>query len=105
MSENKEFKTLTIWDREYKTLLTKKFEGRKPYKAADPFIMESFIPGTVRDIMVKEGQTVKKGDPVLILESMKMLNIVRSGVNGKVKSIKVAKDEAIPKNHVMVEFE
>lgn len=104
MSE-KDFKTFQMWEREYKTLYTKKFLERKPYKAPDPKMINSFIPGTIREIKVKEGQTVKKGEPMLILESMKMLNLVRVPIDGKIKKISVSIGETIPKNHLMVEFE
>jgi biotin carboxyl carrier protein len=53
---------------------------------------------------VKEGQAVKKGDSLLILESMKMMNQVKAPVDGKVKKIYVASNEKIAKNHLMVEL-
>lgn len=105
MSEKKEFQTLHIWDADYKTTFTKKFTNRKPYEAPNPLMCMSFIPGTIREIKVKEGQKVKKGEPMLILESMKMMNLVRVPVDGKVKKINVKSDEKIPKNHLMVELE
>ena len=105
MTDNKDLKTLTLWDTEYKTLLTKKFATRKPYTAPDFKKVNSFIPGTIREIKVKVGQSVKKGEPILLLESMKMLNIVRTLVDGKVKNINIKVDETIPKNHLMIEFE
>jgi len=100
-----EFKTLSIWDREYKTNFTKKFEKRKPYIAVDPLKVYSFLPGTIQKIIVKEGQQVKKGEPMLILESMKMMNIVCVPIDGKVKSINVKVGDNIPKNHLIIEFE
>jgi biotin carboxyl carrier protein len=100
-----ELKTLSIWDRDYKTFLTKKFENRKPYIAHDPLKVYSFLPGTIQKLIVKEGQIVKKGEPMLILESMKMMNIVRVPIDGKVKSIHVQPGEKIPKDHLIVEFE
>ena len=102
---NTELKTLVMWDRPYLTRLTKKFENRKVWKEADPYMVISFIPGTVRDILVKNGQSVKLGDPIMLLESMKMKNIIRSAVNGKIKAIHVKSDEKIPKNHLMIEME
>ncbi len=100
-----DFKILSMWERDYKTLFTKKFANRKPYKAPNFKMALSFIPGTVREINVKEGQVIKKGDQMFLLESMKMLNIVRTPVDGKIKKIYVQISEKIPKNHLMVEFE
>jgi biotin carboxyl carrier protein len=98
-------KTLNMWDREYKTSFNKKFTNRKPYVAPDPLKAFSYIPGVIRKISVKEGQIVKKADPMLVLESMKMMNIVKVPVDAKVKKIHVAIGENIPKNHLMIEFE
>ncbi len=100
-----ELKILKLVDRDYKTLFTKKFVNRKKYIAPDPKKMYSYIPGAIQKIFVKNGQKVKKGDSLLILESMKMLNIVRVPFEGKIKKINVVIGEKIPKDHLMVEFE
>jgi biotin carboxyl carrier protein len=97
--------TLNIWDREYKTSFNKKFRNRKPYVAPDPMKAYSYIPGVIRKLSVKEGQKVKKGDPMLVLESMKMMNIVKVPVDAKIKKIHIAIGESIPKNHLLIEFE
>lgn len=102
MSENIE--KLHLDDADYVTTFTKKFRDRKPYEPANPNLIISIIPGTVREIKVKVGQAVKKGEPVLIVETMKMLNIIKTPVDGKVKSINVTIDEKIAKNHLMVEI-
>jgi biotin carboxyl carrier protein len=102
--KSQEFQTLPMWERDYKTLFTAKFANRKKYEAPDPKKVMSYIPGTIQEIKIKEGQTVKKGEPMLILESMKMLNIVRVPLDGEIKKISVTIGEKIPKNHLMVEF-
>lgn len=105
-SNNKtDFKILNFWERDYKTLFTKKFENRKKYKAVDHLKVYSFIPGNIQKILIKEGQKVYKGDPMLILESMKMMNIIRVPANGKVKKIYISVGDIIPKEHLMLEFE
>lgn len=100
-----EFKILNLIDRGYKTLYTKKFINRKKYIAPNPKELISFIPGIIQKIVVKEGQNVTKGDSLLILESMKMMNIVKSPITGKVKKINVTIGEKIPKSYLMVEFD
>jgi biotin carboxyl carrier protein len=105
VKKTEEFSTLTLWDSDYKTLLTTKFINRKKYVAENPKLNYSFIPGTIQEILIKEGQKMKKGEPMLILESMKMMNIIRVPVDGKVKKIHIKVGERIPKNHLMVEFE
>lgn len=67
--------------------------------------VKSPMPGLVLNIIAKAGDEVKKGDPLLILEAMKMENIIKSPIDGKIKAIHVEQKQAIDKNKVMVEFE
>jgi biotin carboxyl carrier protein len=62
------------------------------------------MPGLVLDLRVNEGDTIKKGDPVLVLEAMKMENIIKSPVDGVVKKINVKKGVAVEKNQVLIHF-
>ncbi|HKK41098.1 MAG TPA: acetyl-CoA carboxylase biotin carboxyl carrier protein subunit [Bacteroidales bacterium] len=89
----------------YQTRLSKKFRERKNYAPADPKIILSFIPGTVLEIFVKEGQGVKKGDNLLILDAMKMQNRLKCSMDGKIKSIKVQSGDKVPKGVVLLELE
>jgi len=89
----------------YKTRISTKFENRKPYEPADPKLILSFIPGTVLEIMVKVGQSVKKGEELMILDAMKMKNKLKSSQDGKVKSISVKKGDKVSKGTVLLELE
>ena len=62
------------------------------------------MPGLVLDIMVTEGQTVQKGDPLLILEAMKMENVIKSAGEGVVKAIKVKKGTPVDKGTLLISF-
>lgn len=62
------------------------------------------MPGLVLEIQIKEGDQVQKGDPILILEAMKMENILKSPGEGTVKNIKVKKGESVEKNQVLILF-
>jgi biotin carboxyl carrier protein len=62
------------------------------------------MPGLIFDIQVKIGDEVKKGDPVLILEAMKMENILKSPGDGIVKTIKIKKGDSVEKNQVLIQF-
>lgn len=53
------------------------------------------IPGKILDILVQGGQTVKKGDVLLILEAMKMENQVVASENGVVSRIQVSKGASV----------
>lgn len=99
------YKTLNIEYKNYRTLLTDKFLKRKMYAEKDPNQVIAFIPGTVRKINVKEGDTVKTGDLLLILEAMKMKNRILSPMDAIVKKINVKQGNIVPKNEVLVELE
>ena len=62
------------------------------------------MPGLVLDVRVSEGDTVKKGDPILVLEAMKMENIIKSPTDGVIKKINVKKGLAVEKNQVLIHF-
>ncbi len=63
------------------------------------------MPGLVIDIKVAEGQAIKKGDALLILEAMKMENVLKASGDGMVKKICVKQKDAVEKGQVLVEFE
>lgn len=63
------------------------------------------MPGLVLDILVQAGTEVKKGDALMILEAMKMENILKSPADGKVKKINIEKKQAVEKNQVLIFFE
>jgi biotin carboxyl carrier protein len=63
------------------------------------------MPGLVLDVMVEVGQSVTKGDALLILEAMKMENVLKSPGDGVVKAIKVLKGAAVNKNQILLEME
>lgn len=86
----------------YKTRLSKKYENRTPYKALDPGNILSFIPGTVLDILVGQGQKVKKGDGLMLLDAMKMQNQLKSPCDGVVKKIMVNKGDKVSKGTVLL---
>lgn len=63
------------------------------------------MPGLVINIAVEVGQTVQKGDTLLILEAMKMENVIKSPTDGVIKSIAVNKGNAVEKNQVLLNFQ
>jgi len=62
------------------------------------------MPGMVLNILVKEGDTVKKGDALLVLEAMKMENILKSPTDGTVKKVSAVKGAAVEKNQLLIQF-
>lgn len=63
------------------------------------------MPGLIISVSVAKGDEVKKGDTLLILEAMKMENVIKSPRDGKVKSVSAELKKAVDKNQVLVEFE
>ncbi|MEL6719352.1 MAG: biotin/lipoyl-containing protein [Bacteroidota bacterium] len=63
------------------------------------------MPGLVLSVEVEVGQEVNKGEALLILEAMKMENVIKSPGEGKVKSITVEKGKAVEKGAILIEFE
>ena len=67
--------------------------------------IEAPMPGLILEINVEVGQEVKEDDPLLILEAMKMENVITSPREGIIKSIQVAEGDAVDKDNLLIEFE
>jgi biotin carboxyl carrier protein len=67
--------------------------------------IEAPMPGLILDIQVSKGDSVREGDPLLVLEAMKMENVILSPREGVVKRVAVTKGMAVDKKHLLVEFE
>lgn len=63
------------------------------------------MPGLIFELTVKEGEEVKKGDKILILEAMKMENVIKAAGDGIVKKIHITKGQAVEKNQLLIEFQ
>ena len=64
--------------------------------------IKSPMPGLIVAVTVTEGQPVKKGDQVIILESMKMENELRAPKDGLVARVNVAQGASVEKDQVLV---
>ncbi len=76
---------------------------RRP-KASKAGDVTSAMPGTVVEVLVTVGQVLKAGDPVLVIEAMKMENEVPAPIKGTVKSIHVKKGDNVNPNEALVEI-
>ena len=63
------------------------------------------MPGLVLEISIEPGQSVEKGQSLLILEAMKMENVLKSPGEAIVASIEVEKGQAVEKGQVLIRFE
>lgn len=90
---------------EYRTMLSPKYLQKKPYSKSDPRQVLSFIPGTIQKIFVQVGDHVNIGDKLLILEAMKMKNILTATAEGTVKSIHAEVGVMVANKQLLVEIE
>jgi len=101
---NDGLKTIIIDNVKYKTRLTNKFLARKPYEPIDPKIVLAIIPGTIRKVSIKDGSKVKKGEIVLELEAMKMINNIRADMDGVIYKVLVKTGELVSRKQILFQF-
>ena len=107
---NKEV-TLRLNGQVYKTsikepidlLLTNMGMDLKAMQKAEP--VKAPMPGLVLKVLVAPGQQIKKGDGLVVLEAMKMENILKASGPATVKAIKVTERTAVEKGAVLIELE
>ena len=104
VNKNIRCKYLVINGTRYRTLYNSKFQNRKKWVAPDPTKILSYIPGTIIDVFVKEGQEIKQGDPLVTLEAMKMKNVITAHADGKITKLNVKTGDRIPKGHLLVQL-
>ncbi|MFU8843818.1 MAG: acetyl-CoA carboxylase biotin carboxyl carrier protein subunit [Bacteroidales bacterium] len=99
------FKTLIVDSVKYRTLFNEKHKLRKPYVKKDERKITAFIPGTIREVFVKSKKKIKAGENLLVLEAMKMKNVLIAPFDGVVKSVNVKTGDRVSKDQVLVEIE
>ena len=80
-----------------------KFLDSKRGKAEIEYI-KAPMPGKVIDVLVREGSNVLRGEPVVILEAMKMESEIRAGIEGTVKRILVNKGNSVNEGDILLEI-
>lgn len=63
------------------------------------------MPGLISKLLVKEGDEIKQGEPLLVLEAMKMENVFKAVADVKIKAIKVSEKQAVEKGAELITFE
>lgn len=71
---------------------------------ADKEVLKAPMPGKIIDVLVREGAEVMRGEPVVILEAMKMQNEIQSPVSGRIISINVKASMNVMKDDVLAEI-
>jgi acetyl/propionyl-CoA carboxylase alpha subunit len=79
--------------------------GMQNLESAAVKTLKAPMPGLVLEVMVGPGSEVKKGDPLLVLEAMKMENVLKAPTDAVIKDVIVEISAAVEKNQVLVNFE
>ncbi len=66
--------------------------------------IKALMPGKVLKVLVSEGESVESGTPLLVIESMKMENIISSTKSGKVSAVHVKIDDNVQYDQPLVEI-
>lgn len=62
------------------------------------------MPGLILDILVEPSQEIKQGDVLIVLEAMKMENVIKAEADATVEEIKVNKGDSVEKNQILIQF-
>ncbi|MEL6557886.1 MAG: biotin/lipoyl-containing protein [Bacteroidota bacterium] len=62
------------------------------------------MPGLILNVMANEGDEVKKGDSLFILEAMKMENVIKSPVDGVITEVTVSVGDSVDKSKILCKF-
>ncbi len=97
-------KTFNVVVREDRVAIAKKVERKRKEKVEEfeGFAVRANLPGIISRIIVKEGDRVRKGDVIMILEAMKMESEIKSPRDGIVKQIVVKEGDRVDVNDVLV---
>lgn len=84
---------------------TKNVKKKKESVVSDPKSIVAPIPGMIVEFKQQVGDEVKKGDVVVVLEAMKMMNNLEASIDGVIKSINFETADSVAKGDVLVTFE
>jgi pyruvate carboxylase subunit B len=80
-------------------------KSSKHPKATEPGHVTTSMPGVIVDVLVKVGDKVEAGTPVIITEAMKMETEIQAPIAGEVKEVYVSKGDAVNPDEVLIAIE
>jgi biotin carboxyl carrier protein len=87
-----------------KPVVKKPGEGQIRKSGSSGNVVKAPLPGTIMSIAVKEGDSVTKGQTLLVMEAMKMENNVLAESDGTVSAIKIVAGDAVLQDDVLIEM-
>jgi biotin carboxyl carrier protein len=103
MSDNIEI--LLIDGTAYPTRLHRKYRERKPVPVPDPTEVRAFVPGAVLEVLVEAGQEAERGQPLVVVEAMKMQNALTAAAAGTVGAVDVETGALVEKGDLLVNLD
>ena len=95
---------LGVDETSYETQLTRKFLSRKRWEPPQPGKVACVIPGIIQKVHVRPGQQVRRGEPLVVLEAMKMQNDIVAPADGSVKQVLVVSGEQVARGQLLIEL-
>ncbi|MFW6248655.1 MAG: biotin/lipoyl-containing protein [Bacteroidota bacterium] len=103
--KQEKFFPLVVDDIIYQTRFNKMQEKRTSYVPSNPNHLKAFMPGNIPEVFVKENDLVREGDKLMILEAMKMKNLILAPFDAKIIRINAQKGDKVKKNFILIELE
>jgi biotin carboxyl carrier protein len=76
----------------------------KVQKSTSQIEIKAPLPGNILEIKVKKGDTISKGDPLLIMEAMKMENNILSEKAGIISDILISVGDSVLQNDILIKL-
>jgi len=83
---------------------------REPHKTIEKKVggpkvsVKSPLPGIIIEVSVKPGDRVAKGQKLVVMEAMKMENVIKAEVEGEIVSVKVSTGQSVLQDEVLIEI-
>ena len=71
-------------------------------QGSDQGLLKTSMPGRVVRLLVEEGQSVAKGDPIIVVEAMKMENEMKAPADGRIGKIHVSEGQAVEAGSALI---
>ncbi len=103
-NKNQEETVLNIDETIYRTSHTKKYSERPHQDLDEQNCLKAFLPGLIKEVKVKAGDVVKKGQCLVVLEAMKMFNELSVNQQQTIAAVNVKAGDIVKKGQILVKF-